>query len=559
MTTMRHPQGMARWLAMGLLAVVSFCWQVNVVAAATREIWLYCPANFLVDTECQRVHKLMERAASAGYTHVLITDSKFSRLHELGDRYFKNIEALRAKAASLNLVLVPACCPVGYSNDLLALNPNLAEALPVRQSLYRVENSTAVHVPDSNVALPKMSDRKKWGFVDEQFTTFEDGLVAAPPYTMNARVMKSVAVQKFQHYHISVWIKTEDFSSQVEIKLLDGRGANLCYTYVKTKPTQDWTEHHVTFNSLDNDKLNLYIGAWGPKSGKLWLRDARMESTGAVNMVRRSSAPIEVRWIKGSESIELKEGEDFLPWHDPKLGTVPYRGEYDVWHEPPAIKLKRDLPEGSQLRVSYFHTHIIHDGQVCGAAGDAEFEKLLKDQVAAVGKLIPSDSMMMSHDEYRVMGWTPNSVAGLAQNATPGQLLTHNAKVCYESILSVNPKSRVLTWSDMFDPHHNAVARYYLVNGSLESARLPQNVWVMNWNSGKSSQSLKHFDALGHKQILAGYYDAPPARINDWLDVVMQEKIKGVEGVMYTTWRQDYSQIESFMQNVKKHAWYTAR
>ncbi len=278
-TTMRHPQGMVRWLQWvcsqwsasvgkltslplqlarsGSIAQPTFSWTPN--ASAFINSWNELPVRD---------------------THVLITDSKFSRLHELGDRYFKNIEALRAKAASLNLVLVPACCPVGYSNDLLALNPNLAEALPVRQSLYRVENSTAVHVPDSNVALPKMSDRKKWGFVDEQFTTFEDGLVAAPPYTMNARVMKSVAVQKFQHYHISVWIKTEDFSSQVEIKLLDGRGANLCYTYVKTKPTQDWTEHHVTFNSLDNDKLNLYIGAWGPKSGKLWLRDARMESTG---------------------------------------------------------------------------------------------------------------------------------------------------------------------------------------------------------------------------------------------------------------------------------------
>lgn len=128
--------------------------------AAERELWVYCPANFLVEAECQRVHKVMEQAARAGYTHVLVSDSKFSRLHEMDQRYLKNIEQLRAKAAALKLVLVPACCPVGYSNDILALDPNLAEGLPVRQSLYQVENNQAVHAPDPNVALPALTERK---------------------------------------------------------------------------------------------------------------------------------------------------------------------------------------------------------------------------------------------------------------------------------------------------------------------------------------------------------------------------------------------------------------
>ncbi len=524
---------------------------------AERELWVYCPANFLVKEECQRVDAVMERAAKAGYTHILVTDSKFSRLHEMDSRYFENIERLKAKAAELKLVLVPACCSVGYSNDLLSQNPNLAEALPVVQSVYRVDDKQqAVHEPDPKVALPQLKDRSRWGFIDAVFKPADDGLVASAPFDGNARIMKRVQTQKFQQYHAAVWIKTEDLSSPVEVKVLDDKGNNYNYTYLKTQPTQAWTEHHVTFNSLDNTELNFYIGVWGPEKGKLWLREPRLESTGAVNLVRRSTAPIRVDLIEGDKTVELKENVDFEAWQDPKLGRVPYEGEYEAWHTPPPIKLKRSLPSGSQLKVSYFHTHIIHDEQVCGTISDAEFEKLLEQQMTAVTRLIPSSATMMNHDEYRVMGWTKPSIVGIKPDASPGDLLTHNVKFCTATLLKANPKQRVMTWSDMFDPFHNAVDKYYLVNGSLRSATLPPSVWVMNWNSDKKVESLKHFERLGHHQIIAGYYDESPKRINEWLDVIVNNNIRQVDGVMYTTWRRNYKDLESFAAEVKKHKWF---
>lgn len=524
--------------------------------AAERELWVYCPANFLVDAECQRVHKVMEQADRFGYTHVVISDSKFSRLHEMDQRYFEHIEQLKAKAASLKLILVPVCCPVGYSNDLLSQDPNLAEGLPVRQSLYQVQNNRAVHVPDPKVTLPLLTEREKWGFIDDVFVASDNGLMAAGPYEVNARVMKSIRTQKFQQYHASVWIKSENFTPQVELKVLNVRGEDVSYTYLNNKPTQEWTQHHVTFNSLDNQQLNFYIGVWAPKTGKLWLRDPQLESTGAVNLLRRASTPIRVEWIDGDRAIELKENTDFDFWQDPKLGNVPYPGEYEAWHDPPSITLKRKLPENSQLKVSYYHTHIIHESQVCGAIGDAKFEDLLKQQASAVVKLFPSNATMMSHDEYRVMGWTKPSIAGLRMDASPGDLLTHNVRVCSDAILQGNAQTRVLTWSDMFDPFHNAVNRYYLVNGSLKSATLPKHVWVMNWNSGKKAESLKYFDQLGHHQIISGFYDQPPEQIDTWLDAVIENQTKRVEGVMYTTWVNDHSQLEAFAKHVKNHRWY---
>ncbi len=44
----------------------------------------------------------------------------------------------------------------------------------------------------------------------------------------------------------------------------------------------------------------------------------------------------------------------------------------------------------------------------------------------------------------------------------------------------------------MFDPHHNAVKDFYLVNGDLTGSweGLPQDTIILNWNSGKPALSL---------------------------------------------------------------------
>jgi hypothetical protein len=44
----------------------------------------------------------------------------------------------------------------------------------------------------------------------------------------------------------------------------------------------------------------------------------------------------------------------------------------------------------------------------------------------------------------------------------------------------------------------------------------------------------------------AGYYDADAEQIGKWLDTVKKSKISNVIGVMYTTWKQDYSHLKEF-------------
>jgi hypothetical protein len=106
----------------------------------------------------------------------------------------------------------------------------------------------------------------------------------------------------------------------------------------------------------------------------------------------------------------------------------------------------------------------------------------------------------------------------------------------------------------MFDPHHNAIDHYYLVNGDLADSwnGLSRDVIVVNWNFGVREESLKFFADRGQQQVLAGFYDADAGQIGEWLKVVREQKIRGVTGVMYTTWKQDYSQLREFAEVVNR-------
>lgn len=501
-------------------------------ADARKELWLYYPSNLLVEKNIDKLEDIWTRAAKAGYTHVLLADSKFSRLNAMDKRYFDNCERVKKIAKELNLTIVPAIFPIGYSNDLLSQNPNLAEGLPVKDALFVVKENLATLQPEPPVAFAE-----KFNFVDEEVKL--DAAAHSATVTANksnARMNQRLKLTPFRHYHVWVQIKTDDYTGHPEIKALAAAdGVSLNWTNLHVKRTQDWTTHHITFNSLDHTDVNLYLGVWGSAKGTLQWKDWRIEEVGLLNVLRRPGAPLLVK--QGDRMLE--EGKDFDPIKDPRMGTVPYAGEYEVYHDSPAIHT-HNLPDGTQLRVSWYHPHIIYDGQMPCCFAEPQVKELLADQAKRMRQLWSAPGYMMSHDEIRVMN---HDLSCLSAHKTPGELLADNARYC----TSLLDGATVYTWNDMFDPFHNAVkGPYYLVNGPYTGSweGLSKDTIILNWNFGHRDESLKFFADRGHRQIIAGYYDAKPEQIKLWL--ASAAKVQGVIGVMYTTWRNDYSQIESF-------------
>ena len=88
-------------------------------------------------------------------------------------------------------------------------------------------------------------------------------------------------------------------------------------------------------------------------------------------------------------------------------------------------------------------------------------------------------------------------------NRTAGHFLQTTES---ESELYAWAQAKIYVLSDMFDPAHNAVDKYYLVNGSWAGSwgGLPRDVSIVNWNHGGRAKSPPFFARRGHHQILAG-------------------------------------------------------
>src|SRR5262249_25002073 len=174
---------------------------------------------------------------------------------------------------------------IGYSNDMLWHDPNLAEGLPVKNALFIVKHGEARLVADPPVSLKSIPDWK------DDSVTLDNGVAAVRKHKGNARFTYPLSVAPVRWYHLSVSIRTKDVTGTPEIKVLAGE-RSLQYQNLGAQRTQDWKEHHVVFNSLDNQQVVLYFGVWGDADGELAWKDWKVEEAGLTNVLRRPGTPL---------------------------------------------------------------------------------------------------------------------------------------------------------------------------------------------------------------------------------------------------------------------------
>ncbi len=515
--------------------------------AAPLQRWVYCSQNLWVERNVDRLESIMRRAAKAGYTHILLADSKFGKLGDMDARYFRNVDRVKQAATELKLELVPALFGIGYSNDLLWHDPNLIEGLPARDAPLVVRDGAAAIEPDPDIAFPggDFSDLRKWSWKDEAVASVEGAATVTDAKGRHCRIVQKLRVKPFRQYHISVRVRTRDWRGTPEVKVLAGK-ASLNHNHLGVRSTQDWTVHHVVFNSLDHSEVNVYFGCWDAGSGTLQWDDARIEEAAFLNLIRRDGAPLSIRRDDGRE---LVEGVDFEPLTDPRMGVKPWKGSYDIYHQPPALKLKTPLPDGTRLRASWFHAATVHNDQAMICPSEPRTLELLRDQARRMHAAWGARGYMMSHDEIRVLNWCD---ACQRRGLDAGEILAKNVRACVRILREVNSGGDIHVWSDMFDPHHNAHDNYYLVRGNLAGSweGLDKDVVVLPWYFGKREATLKFFAERGNRQVIAGYYDQKPERIRDWLQAATPHA--GILGVMYTTWQNNYDDLETFAEAVRE-------
>lgn len=530
--------------------------------------WVFVHSRLVAPGGEPELERILRRAAAAGANGIVLAEGTLATPDPVTQADEERFGRIRRLADELGLELIPA---VFGPRSILAANPNLAEAMPVRDALFVARNGTATHEADPPVRLENPGFEKGTPARPQGWEiSVEGGLKAeadtavrrsgrqslrfsgAPDGMGSGRLVQTASVPPWRQYHFSVWVRTRGCASDTALQpwLLAPDGRPLNYSRWVLQKDGDWTQFHAVFNSQEHRAVRVQLSVYRLR-GTLWLDDVELAETALVNLARRAGCPLTVSDEKGQT---YEENRDYEPVADARLGRSPVRGAYSVYHDPPAIRLTRDsrIPDGARLRVSFYHVPIVYENRVTQCLVAGETYDLMAREVERVRRLIAPKTWFMSHDEMRVLNWCQEC---RATGKTPGQLLAENVRRCVELIRRADPLARIAVWSDMFDPHHNARKLYYLANGSLEGSweGLPSDVLIVNWNSTAREQSLRWFASRGHRQIIAAYYDHDLGEVRKWQDAA--RSLGGVEGLMYTTWNRSYVDLEAFA----RLAWGEAR
>jgi hypothetical protein len=314
----------------------------------------------------------------------------------------------------------------------------------------------------------------------------------------------------------------------------------------------------VSFNSQDTTSAYLYFGVWGGSKGLLWFDNISLEESALVYLVHRAGAPFKVYDPADPQKV-YRQGVDYnLPMDIDMRPQLP--AFHNVYHLPPDFT----LPAGSQLKpgqtvavdsYSAFPLSIANEMAMC--LTEPAVYKWIDKNARSVKKVLPSDAaVLLGYDELRQAN---SCLSCRSKNMTAGQLLAWSIGQTLQIYRSALPGTPLFIWNDMFDPYHNAKDNYFYVEGSFVDSwkALPADLSIMNWNMDQLKPSLTWFSGLdpkqpiAHRQMIAGFYDRGNGAAEATRELKEAAGVPGVMGMMYTTYADDYSQLQNFAAAAK--------
>jgi hypothetical protein len=520
--------------------------------------WVYVSRSLGRDSDVADIKGIVKTAAESGLNGMVLA-AGLDRLDQQSPAYFRRLEQVSQICKQNDIEIIPIIFSVGYGGAVLAHNKNLAAGLLVKDALFVVQNGVANFVPSSpgKITNPGFEDYEgnrftgyafndrpgEVSFVDTQ--VFHSGKASLRfehfgNYQYgHARVMQELEVRPHRCYRLSCAVKTDSLEPDgaFHVMVLGPDGRNLAPWDPGVPSTTDWRTVMMGFNTLNYDKVKIYVGVWGGQSGRFWVDDLNVEEVGLLNVLRRPGTPVTVRDERSGEIY--KENEDFAPISDPRLNF-----RFD--HDEPAIQIlpTGKIKDGQHLRVSYYHGMAINAGQVTVCMSEPEVYEIWRKEARLIQQHLAPNKYLLSMDEIRAGGACQ---ACKSRNLTMAQILGDCVTRQTQILHNVNPDAEVLVWSDMFDPNHNAHGNYFLVDGDFTGSwnYIPKDLTIVCWYYKKRNESLGFFSSLGFRTLAGAYYDGDTLENpKGWLEAL--DATPGACGIMYTTWRNKYKLLAPF-------------
>ena len=508
------------------------------------------------DSDVVEISRLLQTAGQHGLNGAVVSFG-LDTLCKQPANYFRRLEEVKRAAEQYHLELIPAIFSVGYGGGILSHDRNLAEGFPVEDAPFLVKGggarlvaSNAVQV--ANGGFEDYTGNKLNGFdfhdqpgevsfVDTQVKHSGKASLRLEHFTANphghGRIMQTVKFQPHRCYRMTLWVKTEGLQPVGAFRVLALAGdRDLAPREYRLPSTGDWQKITMLFNSLDYDRIRLYAGLWGGKSGKVWLDDWSVEEVGPVNPLRRPGTPVVVRSEDGA--VTYTEGKDYAPLQDPQLN--PWRDDREAM--PLRLLPGGRVREGEHLRVSWYHSMLIHHSQVTVCMAEPALYEIFDHEAGLLAERLHPRRVLLSMDEVR-MGGTCRACRGQDMGQLLGRCVTRQAQIIRKHI----PAAQIYVWSDMLDPNHNAHGNYYLVSGDFSGSwkHVPKDLVIAVWGGEPREKSLRFIAGEGFRSVVACYYDADDLNeVKGWLELAHQ--VSNVRGFMYTPWQKKYSLLPAF-------------
>lgn len=549
-----------------LLFLATLCsFLVNALAAEPypdRFVWVF-GWNLGNDRDVPEVSHVIETAARHGINGAVVSFG-LDTLSKKSRDYFRRLDEVRQVCESNHVELIPAAFSIGYGGPALAHDPNLAEGVPVEDAPFVVKDGAARIEPDPAVRITNGGFEDYTGnkfkaydfhdqpgevsFVDREVKHGGNASLRLEHFTANpyghGRVMQSVKVRPHRCYRVTIWVKTEDLqpTSAFRVMVLAPGDCDLAPREFHLPSTTNWRKLTMMFNSLDNDKVLLYAGLWGGKLGKLWLDDWSIEEIGPVNVLHRPGTPVTVRSVDGVTTYI--EGKDYAPLIDSYLH--PWRDDGEAL--PLKLTPGSRIHDGERLRVSWYHSMMIYDGQVTVCMAEPKVYEIADQEMKLLAEHLHPHRILLGMDEIR-MGGTCRACAGRNMGELLGECVTKHADIIHRYL----PDAKVYVWSDMFDPNHNAHGKYFLVNGDFTGSwqHVPKDLVMAVWGGEPREKSLQFFHEQGFHTLVACYYDVDTLDdVKGWMKIA--QSIPDVQGFMYTPWTKKYDLLPAFGDLLKE-------
>jgi len=539
-----------RWLT--TLLCIASAWAAPKVYP---DRWVYVSTELGNDPELARVEAIAKTAGEHGLNGMLLS-AGFDALDLKSEAYVRRLQHLKQTCDRLRVEIIPIGFSVGYGGGVLSHDKNLAAGLPVRGALFVAGDHDAHFEPDPPVTLANGGFERREGNLPAGFSVHgsQAALDTTVAHSGNASVRfenfgaspggevylaHALRVHPYRCYRLRCWVKTEGVEPRQVFHLwaIAPDGRDLAYLEPSLPSTSGWQELVWAFNSWYADRVEFRIGVSEGQSGKVWADDVKIEEVGLANVVRRPGTPVRVQ--KENSSEVFQEGRDFAPVSDPQLN---FRWD----HDGPPIHLPAGsrIHAGDRLRVDYYHGTTIYRDQVPADMSEPAVYEIWQRQVPLVEKYLSPKKYFLTMDEVRIGGFCE---ACKRRHLPMAQMLGDCLTRQYKMLRAANPTMQIYTWSDMFDPNHNAREQYYLIDGSFRDTwkYIPKDLVITCWYYEKRDLSLDFFSKLGYRTLAGAYYDADDLENpKGWLESL--DRTPGSAGIMYTTWENKYQLLGAF-------------